>query len=172
MRWVVFGGEDPERVKEARRSAGHFLAGVGKTEVNIYGFREGFLSFEGEQVKEAFDEIGSGGTPDLILTHHHDYNQDHRLISQLTWDTWRDAIILEYEVAEYDGNFGNPSLYVPLSEEQCRAKVTRLFEAFPSQTQRRWFNEEAFWSRLRLRGLECNAPSRLAEAFFVRRLVA
>lgn len=172
VRWVVFSGEDPERVKEARRSAGHFLAGIGKTEVSIYGFREGLLLFEGEQVKETFDELRSSFLPDLILTHHHDYHQDHCLVSQLTWNTWRNSTILEYEIAEYDGNFGNPNLYVPLSEDHCRAKVTQLFEAFPSRTQQRWFNEDVFWSQLRLRGVECNAPSRLAEAFFVRRLVA
>jgi LmbE family N-acetylglucosaminyl deacetylase len=172
VRWIVLGGEDPERVNEARRSAGHFLAGVAKSEVNVYGFRDGFLPFEGEQVKETFDELRSSFQADLILTNHRDHHQDHCLVSQLTWNTWPQSIILEYEIAEYDGNFGNPNFFVVLSEDQCRAKISRLFESFPSQAQQPWFKEDVFWSKLRLRGVECNAPSRLAEAFFVRRLVA
>jgi LmbE family N-acetylglucosaminyl deacetylase len=172
VRWVVFGGERPERVKEARRSAGHFLAGVFKSEVTIHGFRDGFLPFQGEQVKETFEELRSNYSPDLILTHHCDRDEDHRLISQLTWSTWRDSIIFEYEIAEYGANVECPNLFVPLSEDLCRDKMTRLFEGFPSQVERPWFSEDVLWSQLRLRGVECNAPSRLAEAFFARRLVA
>jgi len=172
VRWVVLGGENPERVKEAQHSAGHFLAGVAKSEVNIFGFRDGFLPFEGEQVKETFDELQSNVQPDLIFTNHRDHHQDHCLVSQLTWNTWPHSVILEYEIAEYNGDFGHPNFFVPLSEEQCQTKVSRLFQAFPSQVERQWFNEDVFWAQLRLRGVECNAPSRLAEAFFVRRLVA
>lgn len=171
VRWVVLGGEHPERVKEARRSAGSFLAGAGKIEVSIYGFRDGLFLLEGDQIKETFDELRSGFQPDLILTNHHNRHQDHCLVSQLTWNTWPNSIIFEYEIAEYDANFGNPHLYIALSEDQYRTKVTRLLEAFPSEKQRQWFSEDAFWSQARRRGIECNAPSRLAEAFFVRRLV-
>ena len=173
VRWVILAGEDPKRVEEARRSAEGYLAGAGSSEISIYGFRDGFLPYQGELVKEAFEDLKANFAPDLILTHHDDdRHQDHKLVSQLTWNTWRDHMILEYEIMKYDGDLGRPNLYVPLSEEVCREKVTALVDAFPSQTGRHWFNEEAFWSLLRLRGVECNAPSRLAEAFFVRKIVA
>jgi len=173
VRWVVLAGEDPERVEEARASSKAFLAGCGSSEVSIYGFRDGFLPFQGELVKEVFEDLKSNFTPDLILTHHDDdRHQDHKLVSQLTWNTWRNHTILEYEIMKYDGDLGRPNLYVPLSEDICRDKLARLFEAFPSQTKRPWFDEETFWSLLRLRGVECNSPSRLAEAFHARKIVA
>ena len=173
VKWVVFAGEDPVRVDEARQSAKVFLAGTGNSELSIYGFRDGFLPFQGELVKETFEDLKSNFKPDLILTHYDDdRHQDHRLVSQLTWNTWRDHMILEYEIMKYDGDLGRPNFFVPLSEDVCRDKIARLFEAFPSQTGRQWFAEETFWSLLRLRGIECNSPSRLAEAFFMRKIVA
>ena len=173
VRWVVLTGEDPGRVEEARRSAELFLSGTRASEISIYGFRDGFLPFQGELVKEAFEDLKTNFRPDLILTHHDDdRHQDHRLVSQLTWNTWRDHMILEYEIMKYDGDLGRPNFYVPLSEDICRNKVAGLLEAFPSQSNRQWFDEETFWSLLRLRGVECNAPTRLAEAFFVRKVVA
>jgi LmbE family N-acetylglucosaminyl deacetylase len=173
VRWVVMAGDDPTRVEEARRSAKVFLAGTSACEISIYGFRDGFLPFQGELVKEVFEDLKSHFAPDLILTHHDDdRHQDHRLISQLTWNTWRDHMILEYEIMKYDGDLGRPNFYVPLSEDTCRDKIAGLLEAFPSQLKRQWFNKETFRSLLRLRGVECNAPSRLAEAFFVRKVVA
>jgi LmbE family N-acetylglucosaminyl deacetylase len=173
VRWAILAGEDPKRVEEARRSAEVFLAGTGRSEISIYGFRDGFLPFQGELVKEAFEDLKTNFEPDLILTHHDDdRHQDHRLVSQLTWNTWRDHLILEYEIMKYDGDLGRPNFYVPLSEDICREKISGLFEAFPSQAQRQWFDEDTFWSLMRLRGVECNASSRLAEAFFVRKVVA
>jgi LmbE family N-acetylglucosaminyl deacetylase len=172
VRWVVFAGEDRVRVEEAHRAAELFLTGVAKKEVTIYGFRDGFLPFQGNLVKETFEELKSSYAPDLILTHHDDdRHQDHRLVSQLTWNTWRDHMILEYEIMKYDGDLGRPNLFVPLSEEICRDKITGLLKSFPSQSNRQWFTQDAFWSLLRLRGLECNAQSRLAEAFFTRKIV-
>jgi LmbE family N-acetylglucosaminyl deacetylase len=174
VKWVVFAGENPTRVEEARRSAELFLAGTNlRSEIVIHGFRDGFLPFQGELVKETFEELKARFVPDLILTHHDDdRHQDHRLISQLTWNTWRDHMILEYEIMKYDGDLGRPNLFVPLSLDLCKDKIAGLLEAFPSQAKRQWFNEEAFWSLLRLRGIECNAPSHLAEAFFVRKILA
>jgi LmbE family N-acetylglucosaminyl deacetylase len=173
VRWVVFAGENPARVDEARRSAEVFLNGAAKSEITIHGFRDGFMPYYGELVKETFEEIKSSFVPDLIFTHHDDdRHQDHRLVSQLTWNTWRDHMILEYEIMKYDGDLGRPNMFVPLSQDLCQDKIGGLLDAFPSQSKRQWFNEEAFWSLLRLRGIECNAPSRLAEAFFVRKLMA
>ena len=101
-----------------------------------HGFRDGFLPFQGELVKETFEELKSNFVPDLILTHHDDdRHQDHRLVSQLTWNTWRDHMILEYEIMKYDGDLGRPNLYVPLSEDVCRNKIAGLFEAFPVASQ-------------------------------------
>jgi LmbE family N-acetylglucosaminyl deacetylase len=173
VKWVVFAGEDPVRVEEARRSAKSFLAGTGNSNFSIYGFRDGFLPFQGEIIKESFEDLKSNFRPDLILTHYDDdRHQDHRVVSQLTWNTWRDHMILEYEIMKYDGDLGRPNFFVPLSEDVCRDKIARLFEAFPSQAGRQWFSEETFWSLLRLRGVECNSPSRLAEAFFMRKITA
>ena len=124
VRWVILAGEDPVRVEEAHRSAEVFLAGTGASEISIYGFRDGFLPFQGELVKEAFEDLKSNFAPDLILTHHDDdRHQDHRLVSQLTWNTWRDHMILEYEIMKYDGDLGRPNFYVPLSEDICRDKI-------------------------------------------------
>ncbi len=173
VRWVVFGGQNPVRVEEARRAAALFTGGAAGCEVIIHGFRDAFLPYQGERVKDAFEELKKGFVPDLILTHHGgDFHQDHRLVSELTWNTWRDHTILEYEIFKWDGDLGRPNVFVPLPEETCRRKVTTLFDAYPSQAGRQWFTEDMFWSLLRLRGVECNAPSRFAEAFFARKLVA
>ena len=173
VRWAVFAGENPVRVEEAQLGAKLFLTGLKKSQVTIFGFRDGFMPYQGEMIKEAFEELKASFMPDLILTHHDDdRHQDHRLISQLTWNTWRDHMILEYEIMKYDGDVGRPNFFVPLPENLCQDKIAGLMKAFPSQSNRRWFNEEAFWSLLRLRGIECNAPSRLAEAFFVRKILA
>ena len=136
VRWVILAGEDPMRVEEARRSAEVFLAGTGASEISIYGFRDGFLPFQGELVKEAFEDLKANFVPDLILTHHDDdRHQDHRLVSQLTWNTWRDHMILEYEIMKYDGDLGRPNFYVPLSEDVCRDKIAGLFEVVPVASQ-------------------------------------
>jgi LmbE family N-acetylglucosaminyl deacetylase len=173
VRWVVVAGENPSRVGEARRSAERFLAGFRKSELTVWGFRDGFLPFQGELLKESFEELKKSFSPDLILTHYdEDRHQDHRFISQLTWNTWRDQLILEYEIMKYDGDLGRPNLFVPLSEDLCREKIARLLETFPSQAERQWFNKDTFWSLLRLRGIECNASSGLAEAFFARKIAA
>lgn len=171
VKWVVFAGDNPTRVEETCRSAEIFLAGT-KCEIIVHGFRDGFLPFQGELLKETFEDLKSGFAPELILTHHDDAHQDHRLISQLTWNTWRDHMILEYEIMKYDGDLGRPNAFVPLSEDVCHSKIGHLLKVFPSQTKKPWFNEDAFWSLLRLRGIECNAASRLAEAFFVRKILA
>jgi LmbE family N-acetylglucosaminyl deacetylase len=173
VRWVVFAGASPVRAEEARRSAATFLSGTHSSEVTVFDFRDSFLPFQGELVKQRFEELKSSFMPDLILTHHDDdRHQDHRLVSQLTWNTWRDHMILEYEIVKYDGDLGRPNFFMPLSTAVCRNKISRILDAFPSQASRHWFKEEVFWSMLRLRGVECNSPSLLAEAFHVRKIVA
>jgi LmbE family N-acetylglucosaminyl deacetylase len=169
--WVVFAS-NPIREAEARRSAEAFLHGAASARIIIMKFRDGLLPYEGTAIKEAFEELKDLPAPDLILTHHrHDLHQDHRLIAELTWNTFRDDLILEYEIPKYDGDLGQPNLFVPLEESVCQRKIDTILSSFPSQATKRWFSSEVFRSLLRLRGMECNAPSDHAEAFYCRKLV-
>ena len=167
--WVVFSAHDDRRA-EAQSSAEAMLAGIGHREVLIYSFRDGFLPYEGADVKARFEEL-KRFQPDLILTHYaRDAHQDHRLVSELTWNTFRDHLILEFEIPKYDGDLGQPNFFVRLDDEFVRAKVQHLMEHFPSQRGRRWFTEDLFRGLMRVRGMECNSPSGYAEAFYSRKL--
>ena len=135
-------------------------------------FRDGFLPYVGSPVKECFEELKKVFTPDMIFTHcRHDLHQDHRLVCELTWNTFRDHLILEYEIPKYDGDLGQPSVFMPLSPEVYQKKVCYIMDAFQSQHSKPWFEEETFLALMRLRGMECNAPSGYAEAFYCRKLV-
>jgi LmbE family N-acetylglucosaminyl deacetylase len=171
LTWVVLSGSGP-RGGEARDSAAKFLKDVHRSRVVVAEFRDGFFPYGGPELKEFFEELKGQMQPDLILTHRRaDQHQDHRLVAELTWNTWRDNVILEYEIPKYEGDLGAPNLFVPLSRELCDQKVELLLEGFPSQAARRWFSADTFWSLLRSRGLECNAPSGLAEGLYARKLV-
>jgi LmbE family N-acetylglucosaminyl deacetylase len=168
--WVVFGASG-ERAREALVSARTLLASVQDKQIIVKDFRDGFFPYEGASVKGAFEEIKARFAPDVIFTHHRqDLHQDHRVIADLTWQTFRDHFILEYEVPKYDGDLGAPNVFVPLPELVCRRKIAHILAAFPSQADRRWFKEDVFAALLRLRGLESNAPTDHAEAFYVRKL--
>jgi LmbE family N-acetylglucosaminyl deacetylase len=169
--WVVGSGTD-DRAAEARKSAEVFLAGVEQTRIEIAGFRDGFFPWQGDQVKELFEQLKREVAPDLILTHRRaDAHQDHRTMAELTWNTWRDHLVLEYEIPKYEGDLGNPNLLVPLDRETAERKVELLLSCFPSQSGRAWFTPDTFWALLRLRGMECNAPSGFAEGFHLRKAV-
>jgi LmbE family N-acetylglucosaminyl deacetylase len=169
--WVVFGAEGV-RVEEARRSAESFLAAAAKREIMINGFRDGFFPYTGAQIKDTFEALKARISPDLVFTHYrHDLHQDHRLIAELTWNTFRNHLVLEYEIPKYDGDLGVPNLFVPLDEALCRRKIDTILTSFESQQDKRWFSEDLFRSLLRIRGMECNAPSTYAEAFYSRKLV-
>ncbi len=169
--WVVWSS-DATRETEARRSAEAFLQGAANARIVIKKFRDGFLPYEGGRVKDEFEELKAMVTPDLVLTHYRDdLHQDHRLISELTWNTFRNHLILEYEIPKYDGDLGSPSVFVPLDEAQCRRKIETILASFPSQAGKRWFSDDLFRSLLRLRGMECNAADNYAEAFYCRKLV-
>jgi LmbE family N-acetylglucosaminyl deacetylase len=160
------------RAAEARRSAEAFLAGVAKTRIVTETYRDGFFPYEGGAVKELFERLKGEVSPDLILTHRRgDLHQDHRIVSELTWNTFRDHLILEYEVPKYDGDLGAPNFFVHLDDETCNRKTTLLLKHFPSQLGHRWFTEDLFRSLLRLRGMESNAPSGKAEAFYSHKAV-
>lgn len=170
--WVVFSAEGP-RSDEARHSAESFLAATPRRQIIIKSFRDGFFPYTGAQIKDSFEELKTTISPDLVFTHYrHDLHQDHRLIAELTWNTFRDHLVLEYEIPKYDGDLGAPNLFVPLDGSLCQRKMDTILTTFKTQQGQRWFSEELFRSLLRLRGIECNAPSNYAEAFYARKLVA
>jgi LmbE family N-acetylglucosaminyl deacetylase len=171
VRWVVLSG-DGERAKEARRSAEALLHDVPRSEVVVRDFPDGFFPYEGQRIKDFFEQLKADFSPDVVFTHQRaDLHQDHRLSCELTWNTFRDHLILEYEVPKYDGDMSAPNTFVPIEESLHRRKIDHLMSYFGSQLSKRWFKEELFSSLLRLRGMECNSPSSYAEAFFCRKAV-
>lgn len=168
--WVVLSASGP-RGQEAARAAELFTTGCEKMVV-LKDYRDGFLPYSGSKVKDFFEDIKVHVDPDLIFTHWHgDAHQDHRLVSELTWNTFRNHLILEYEVPKYDGDIGRPNLFVPLEAALCERKVDYLFEAFASQREKRWFDREIFLGLMRIRGMESSSPSGYAEAFHARKIV-
>jgi len=169
--WVVFSS-DRQRKNEASESAKVFLKDVKEKNIVIKNFKDSFFPFGGAEIKEYFEEIKDKFLPDIIFTHYRqDLHQDHRLISELTWNTFRDHLILEYEIPKYDGDLGSPNLFVHLNENLCQRKIKYILGSFRTQRRNHWFNKETFESMLRLRGMEANAPERFAEAFYCRKLV-
>jgi LmbE family N-acetylglucosaminyl deacetylase len=168
--WMVMSGHG-ERREEAHASASALLANAAHHQIRIESFRDGFLPYEGAAVKDCFEQVKAEFQPDLILTHYgKDAHQDHRLVSELTWNTFRDHLILEFEIPKYDGDLGQPNFFVRLDEPTIQAKVDHLLTHFPSQLGRRWFAADLFRSLTRLRGMESNAASGHAEAFYTRKL--
>ncbi|HZO62084.1 MAG TPA: PIG-L deacetylase family protein [Gaiellaceae bacterium] len=168
--WVVLSAHG-EREREARASAAAFLAAAGAAEVEVHDFRDGFLPYLGGAVKEAFEALAERVDPQLVFTHaREDLHQDHRLAGELTWNTFRDHLVLEFEVPKLDGDLGRPNVFFPLSEAVAEEKIALLHRHFGSQASKRWFDEDTFRGLMRLRGVESNAPERFAEAFTCRKL--
>jgi LmbE family N-acetylglucosaminyl deacetylase len=169
--WVVLSGKG-ERAEEARRSAEALLEGVPRSEVVLCDFPDGFFPYQGTKVKEFFEGLKANFSPDVVFTHQRgDLHQDHRITCELTWNTFRDHLILEYEVPKYDGDMSAPNAFVPLSEHLSQRKIEHLMDHFGSQRSKHWFREDLFSSLLRLRGMECNSSSSRAEAFYCRKAV-
>ena len=169
--WVVLSGKG-ERADEARRSAEALLAEVPRSRLVVCDFPDGFFPYEGQRIKDFFERLKVELSPDVVFTHQRaDLHQDHRLTCELTWNTFRDHLILEYEVPKYDGDMSAPNAFVPLEERLGQRKIDHLMSHFGSQTSKHWFREDLFSSLLRLRGMECNSPSAYAEAFFCRKAV-
>lgn len=167
--WVVFSARDA-RAAEARMSAKRFARGAEKLVVELHEFRDGFFPRHQAEVKEHFERIKLAFEPDAIFTHYRqDLHQDHRVINELTWNTWRNHFILEYEIPKYDGDLGAPNFFVPVAQKNVKKKNSILLAAFPSQRRKQWFDEELFTGLMRLRGVEANSPTRYAEAFHVRK---
>jgi LmbE family N-acetylglucosaminyl deacetylase len=169
--WVVLSGDD-DRAAEAERSCQRLLKDRCDTEIRLQRFRDGFFPYDATPVKEFFETLKTSTRPDLILTHYRgDRHQDHRLASELTYNTFRNHLIFEYEVLKKDGDLDQPNTYVPLAEETVRHKVQLLMDGFGSQRDKSWFSEDAFLGLMRLRGIEACAPSGYAEAFYGRKIV-
>jgi LmbE family N-acetylglucosaminyl deacetylase len=169
--WAVLSGAG-EREIEAKASAAEFLAATESAQIDVRSFRESFFPEQGEAIKSWFEALKVQVNPDLIFTHRRDdAHQDHRHVSRLTWNTFRDHCILEYEIPKWDGDMGQPNMYVPVSASALQRKVDLLMSHFGSQRPKHWFDGETFMGLARLRGMECNAPERYAEAFFARKLI-
>ena len=170
VHWQVFSST-PERRREAEAGAAAFCAGAASLALEILDFRDGFLPYEGRAVKEAFEALKARVQPDVVFTHYRDdAHQDHRKVSELTWNTFRNHLVLEYEIPKWDGDIGRPNCYFPLTHETAAAKIDALQDVYGSQRSKSWFTDDLFHGLMRIRGMECNAPSGLAEAFYARKL--
>ena len=164
--WQVFAST-PARREEAIQGSERFCAGARVLEIEILDFRDGYLPYEGSAVKDVFESVKGRFSPDLVLTHYRkDMHQDHRKISELTWNTFRDHLILEYEIPKWDGDLRSPNTFVPVSEGEARRKVEILQSVYQTQKGKNWFTDDLFLSMMRIRGMECNSASGLAEAFY------
>ncbi len=167
--WVVFTREGTREL-ETRKAAAAIHGATAAASVEVLDYRMSYLPYQGAEVKDRFETIKRKTDPDLIFTHClADRHQDHRLIAELTWNTFRNHLVLEYEIPKYEGDLGQPNLYVPLSDAIAGRKLEMLTTCFPSQQSRAWFGRELFQAHLRLRGIECNSPSGHAEAFHARK---
>jgi LmbE family N-acetylglucosaminyl deacetylase len=168
--WVVLAAQGA-RAEEARTSAAAFLDGVTDARVEVHDFRDGFLPYVGGEVKQVFEDLKGRVDPQLIFTHNgYDFHQDHRLACELTWNTFRNQLILEYEIPKVDGDIGRPNVYVPLTAADVERKLELLEQHFPTQSGKHWFDPETFKGLMRLRGMEAVAPERFAEAFTCRKV--
>ena len=169
--WIVFGSAK-RRTAEALTSANRFLRPAKEKTVVVKEFRDGYFPYLGGEIKDYFEQLKQEISPDLIFTHYrHDLHQDHRLVCELTWNTFRDHLILEYEIPKYDGDLGAPNVFVHLDAGTCRRKIRYLLQYFQTQKNRRWFTADTFSALMRLRGVESQSPSTYAEAFYGRKVV-
>ena len=169
--WVVFAASG-QRAVEAKSGAALFLEKVKQKKIIIKDFRDGFFPYIGSEIKEYFEKLKNEFEPDIIFTHYrNDLHQDHRLISDLTWNTFRNHLILEYEIPKYDGDLGSPNYFVHINEDLGRKKAEMILNCFKTQRGNHWFTEDTFLSILRIRGLESNAPEKYAEGFYCRKMI-
>jgi len=171
VNWVVFSSEN-EREEEARISANIFLEHAASKNIHVENFRNGFFPYIGGDIKEYFEAMKKNVSPDIVFTHYReDLHQDHRVVSELTWNTFRNHLLLEYEIPKWDGDLGRPNVFVPLNDAVCRTKVDTILSVFKSQISKHWLNEDLLYSLLRIRGMECFSPTNYAEAYYCRKAV-
>lgn len=167
--WCVAGASSEERAAEARASAADFLAGAARADIHLAAFRDGFMIADRTAVKEWMEGLKKLPNPDVVLVHQSgDAHQDHRFLSELAWNTFRDHLILEFEIPKWDGDMGRPNVFVPLDEAILARKIALLNKHFVTQRSRAWFDDETFRGLARLRGVECR--ERYAEAFYARKV--
>ncbi len=167
--WCVLSAPGP-RAREAEASASAFLAGAASATIELGQFEDGLFPYHGREIKAWLEDVRAWVDPDVVLTHRGgDAHQDHRELSGLTWNLFRDHLILEYEIPKWDGDLGRPNFYVPLTTRALERKIELLHAHFPTQRSKPWFDAETFRGLARLRGMECRAPERYAEAFCVRK---
>src|SRR5580700_7634507 len=168
--WVVMGS-NPVRERELRASARRFLRRAGNSQVIVHRFRDGFFPAHFASIKQVFESLKQLPDPDLVFSHHRaDLHQDHRVVAELTWNTFRNHLILEYEIPKFEGDLGAPNVFVPLARATADRKVDLLLRHFGSQSARTWFRPDTFNGLMSVRGVECNAPEGRAEAFHARKL--
>jgi LmbE family N-acetylglucosaminyl deacetylase len=171
FRWVVWSAAGP-RAREAERGARKFLGPSSSEAIRLHEFRDGYFPAHFDAIKDAFESLARDFRPDIVFTHtRDDRHQDHRVVSDLTWNTFREQLVLEYEVPKWDGDLGRPNLYVPLSAADARRKSKALLDVFGTQRAKTWFSEETFLGLARLRGIECRAVDGYAEAFHARKIL-
>jgi LmbE family N-acetylglucosaminyl deacetylase len=171
FRWVVWSAAG-DRKREAMRGAGKFLGPAAGEAVRVHAFRDGFFPAQFAEIKEAFENVAREFRPDIVFTHaRDDRHQDHRVVSDLTWNTFRSQLILEYEIPKWDGDLGRPNFYVPVSKAAAGRKTRALLSVFGTQRSKDWFSEETFAGLMRLRGMECRAADGYAEAFHARKVI-
>ncbi len=169
VRWCVLSGGG-QRADEAGSSAEDILRDAASAEIELQEFRDGYFNHQGAELKDWFEGLKSRANPDLIFTHRReDAHQDHRELAQLTWNSFRNHLILEYEIPKWDGDLGTMNTYVPLSPNALERKVETLMRHFGSQRSKDWFDRATFEGLARLRGMECRAASGYAEAFVMRK---
>ena len=169
--WVVFSAPG-QRATEAYESANDFLSKVANHEIRVGSFRESYFPSEWPLIKDWFEEIKSKFDPEVVFTHYRDdRHQDHRVLSDLAWNTFRNHLILEYEILKYDGDLGSPNLFIPLSEQICSRKIELLLKHFKTQSNKHWFAASSFEAMHRIRGVECASETGFAEAFYCRKAV-
>ncbi len=171
VKWIVFAS-DEERKQEAIASAQAFLENVKEKDISVFDYRDAFLHYSGLEIKERFEAIKNEFDPDLIFTHYRDdRHQDHRILSDFTWNTFRRHFILEYEIPKFDGDLGIPNFFIRLTEEQANKKIQIILDSFKSQAGKHWFDEETFKALLRIRGMESACTTKYAEAFHARKIM-
>lgn len=169
--WLVFCS-NPVRSKEAQKSADWFLRNIKRKTIVIKSHRDGFLPYIGGEVKDFFEELKRTFTPDVIFTHYrHDLHQDHRLLCDLTWNTYRSHLIFEYEIPKYDADLRSPNVFMPITRAQCQRKAKALMRFFGTQRNKHWFSEDLFIALARIRGIEANSPTQFAEGFHCRKIL-
>lgn len=170
VQWCVLSGAG-EREREAEASACDFLQDAEKRRIEVLNFRDGFFPEQGDQIKLWFEALKERVNPDVIISHRQDdAHQDHRQVARLVWNTFRDHLILEYEIPKWDGDMARPNMYMPVPARVVQRKVDLLLTHFGTQRSKQWFDAETFLGLARLRGMECRAHERYAEGFIARKL--